>query len=146
MAMIYDPASDSFSPTGSPATENHIESAALMGNGRVLVVGHRQLGSLAVDVFDPTTGTFEAIVVGTRTGGQAVSLADGRVLVVGRDGGQLFDPASDTLVPAEGPSGTWYGVTATRIFDGRVLVAGGAASETEEVGPAMVFDPAAVAR
>ncbi|HLA16605.1 MAG TPA: kelch repeat-containing protein [Candidatus Limnocylindrales bacterium] len=140
MAMIYDPASDSFSPTGSPVTENHVESAALMGDGRVLAVGHRELGSLAVDVFDPTTGAFEAIAVGTRTGGQAVSLADGRVLVIGRDGGQIFDPATETLVGAQGPSGTWFGVTATRLLDGRVLVAG-SMTEAEESQPATVFDP-----
>jgi hypothetical protein len=62
--------------------------AALLRDGRVLIVGGWVYGSDGLStahVFDPTTGTFSPTgsLSTARPGCTAVSLANGRVLVVG---------------------------------------------------------------
>lgn len=80
-AELYDPASGSWTSTGS-MTDYHGPEAVLLRDGRVLVAG----GGSAGDVYSPATGTWTP--TGPRAyplvGGSAVALVpDGRVLSVG---------------------------------------------------------------
>jgi hypothetical protein len=86
-AELYDPATGKFSLSGSMAGMRAMHAAALLSDGRVLVVG----GSISVapiaaaELYDPATASFSptgSMSVG-RSGPIATRLADGRVLVAG---------------------------------------------------------------
>jgi N-acetylneuraminic acid mutarotase len=148
-AEVYDPSKNQWRPAGSMATARLEHTATLLSNGKVLVAGGFDAppfpsNSLAsAELFDPATSTWSpaARMLQPRAGHTATTLADGRVLVVGglgytfiRDrfspGGQvsaeIYDPTSDHW-SATAPMGQYrVGQTATRLRDGRVLVAGGA--------------------
>jgi len=83
----------------------------------------------------------------------AVLLQNGRVLVVGgieRNGvmqpsAELFDPATGRFTMTGGPSAQHgWGVTATRLWDGKVLVAGGSTGCDSPcfTAAAELYDPA----
>ena len=143
-AELYDPATGTFSPTGTMTSAHRGATATLLADGEVLVTGGGSADSeqqTRAELFDPTTGRF------TRTGDMttargrhsAVLLADGRVLIVGGfqtndtdgtilDSAEVFDPRTGTFA-ATGPMTTprdWP--NATTLGDGRVLISGGVAA------------------
>jgi WD40 repeat protein len=65
----------------------------------------------------------------------ATRLADGRVLVLGADGGDLYDPKTGAFSATGAMTALRQGFTATLLADGRVLVAGGDGTSAE------VYDP-----
>ena len=142
-AEVWDPDTDTFSPTGSLADGRAYHSATLLPDGRVLVVGGEDAGYgefaedyvTSAEVWDPSTGGFssagspELIAIASTT-----LLNDGRVLVVGRvdtgDGriarlmpvsAKVWDPATDTFSAAGLDAGDDYNA-ATALADGRVLL------------------------
>jgi hypothetical protein len=146
MAVLFDPVTATFSETGPPVLDHLTDTATLLADGRVLLVGRRDAVGDQVELYDPATGTFTAVRSAVPVGGQAIGLDDGRALVVGRDGGQVFDPTTGAVATADGPAGIWYTGAAVRLVDGRVLQLGGCctavpAGEPDEYGPAYVFDP-----
>lgn len=111
-AQIFDPATNSFSPTGNLNVGRYVHTATRLNDGRVLVVGG--LGGSAVrgdaEIYDPATGSFQllpATMGVTRERHAAALLADGRVLIAGGftvgeqlTSAELFDPVSSTFQPA----------------------------------------------
>src|ERR1700690_3300034 len=89
-AELYDPASGTFSPTGSMTIVQDGDTATLLADGRVLfAAGVDQSGAAAAsaELYDPATGKFggtgsmtSVVPVG---GAAAALLSDGRVLIVG---------------------------------------------------------------
>lgn len=159
-AELYDPATGQWTETGRMHVARYGSVASLLTDGRVLVAGgvdsgKGYLGALAsVELYDPTSGTW------TETGSMsrwrisptAVSLANGRVLVLG---GHISGRAgSSPRIPPGGggetrtaetydpESGTWSWArgmtappeTATLLPDGTVLV-------THDGGSSELFDP-----
>jgi hypothetical protein len=138
-AEIYDPATGSWSVTGSMSTIRSGHTATLLASGKVLVAGGYAADSLANDeLYDPATGTFT--MTGSLTTARywhtATLLEDGTVLVAGGSndgdlettlaGAELYDSVTGTWTPASGfPAlgGVYH--TATLLPDGKVLVAGG---------------------
>jgi Kelch motif/Galactose oxidase, central domain len=137
-------------------------TATLLQDGRVLVVGGRGSDAttelLSVELYQPKTNRWSAaasLSLG-RAGHTATLLDDGRVLVTGgtgqdsTDGGhryvaltsvELYDPRSNTW-SAGAPmkdARNWH--TATRLDDGRVLVAGGAREMRQHLRSAELFTP-----
>src|SRR5262249_50154387 len=83
-------------------------------------------------------------------------LPDGRVLIVGGGSGsaclqdgiagaEMFDPSSPTWTLVEPASVAPPGHTATRLVDGRVLIAGGVDDHGDAIAGAEVLEPSAPA-
>src|SRR4029077_4832621 len=114
-AEIYNPATDTFAPTGSLATARTGAAATLLSAGTVIVIGGSADGTTAlrtVESFDPTAnsgaGAFSTPNNGTglnaaRFVNVAAFLANGKILVAGGNGGsgalnsaELYDPTANT--------------------------------------------------
>jgi Kelch motif len=152
--MLLDPRTGAFSPTPVPPGSPAVASMAVLLDGRVLVIGESAdgVGLEPAMVYDPVADRFDE--VGTplqaRVRPFLVTLADGRVLVgCGVSGAEpegalataeLFDPKTGTFSPAGSMTRPRsFGLSATLLRDGRVLVVGGG----PEVGTsAELYDPA----
>jgi hypothetical protein len=145
-AELYDPTTQTFTPTGSMTTPRAFHTATLLPDGRVLIAWGNPYWS--AELYDPSTGTFTATgnliadccygVVGS------VLLQNGKVLIVAGIP-QLYDPATGTFTRAGAyvtqPIGCEYCAPPVRLADGRVLLA-----ENSTVYPpswAEVYDPIA---
>ena len=155
-AEVYDPATGTFTPTGSMYTERLDHTATLLANGKVLVAGGWKSVSATsgdypatAELYDPATGTFTTTgtLVSGRSGHRAVVLATGKVLLVGGVGGdnmaELYDPATGTF---HSRALARQGHTATLLANGKVLFSAAApdpSSNTPVSAPAVLYDPVA---
>lgn len=142
-AALYDPASESWLPTRSMTQPRDFPAAALLADGRVLVLGgERNDGS--AELYDPSSGVWRRTGHPNQSSERAslTALLDGRVLVTGGAGraAELYDPETETwrstrpLLEERGEP------TVTLLMDGRVLVAGDAWHAAVD---AEVYDPIA---
>ncbi|PYS67366.1 MAG: hypothetical protein DMF69_23280 [Acidobacteria bacterium] len=158
-AELYDPATGTWSPTGSMITPRSRHTAILLPDGKVLVAGGRN-NNLAIptaELFDPTTGRWSptGMMNVPRDFHSATLLADGRVLVAGGistgDGkdnaaektAEIYDPATGAWNSVDHMAQSRWGHTATLLLDGTVLVAGGTgpAFDGNYTVRAEVYDP-----
>ena len=166
-AELWDPATRAFTPAGSLDRPRIGHAAALLNDGRVLIVGGEDLRighQLPAEVWDPASGSFQEIgsMPALRSGLTATTLLDGRVLIVGRDAclvpqrkddiGLTRCPGASASTVLWDPSGTWQvgpspleerqWHTATRLQDGRVLLVGNESWSLDSPESAEVYDPA----
>ncbi len=145
-AARYDPASDTWAPTGAKVTGAH-GTATRLPDGRVLVIGgvgpnftlaHIPLMTPEAELYDPATDRWGAAApLPARRGGHRVALLpDGRALVIGGDDmgralqtTQVYDPATDTWRPAATTRHPHQTLTATPLPNGRVVIVGTIAAE-----------------
>jgi hypothetical protein len=106
-------------------------TATSLRDGRILVAGgwaREGTAPLArAEVFDPATGAFSELNHELTVGnGLAAALPDGRVLLAGEGGSEVFDPVTDTFAPAARLPQPRHAAIAVTLADGDVLVVGGA--------------------
>lgn len=153
-AELFDPATNTWTPTGDLAVARWYHAAALLGDGRVVVAGggaeNWAMPALA-EVYDPATGRWTAAgnLVAARYRHTLSVLPDGRLFAAGgnftpsldgQPGAEAYDPALNRWSAvgrmAEGRSQH----SATVLADGAVLVVGG----VRDAGPlasAERYDP-----
>jgi hypothetical protein len=136
------PISLHFKTAGSMARARTQPTVTLLADGRVLVAGGYGVSVLldSAEVWDPATGKFTETgnMVTARFGATATLLVDGRVLIAGGTGqispnggprdlteAELYDPQTGTFTSTGSMTTRRVLTTATRLADGRVLIAGG---------------------
>lgn len=161
---IYDPASNTWTTTGPLNAIRKGHTATLLPNGKVLVAGSidGEVALSSAELYDPATGGWTPTgSLNIRRGGHMATLLDnGKVLVISGknatlgnferinaalNSAELYDPATGlwTMTGSLGAARTKS--TATRLPDGKVLVAGGYSAEIymSSIATAEVYDPAA---
>jgi N-acetylneuraminic acid mutarotase len=142
-AELYDPASGTWTATGSLAQPLDGHTATLLPDGTVLVAGGGRGGDMlyaSAQLYHPASGkwTTTGSMAEARSDHTATLLPNGKVLVVGGFGAdtqgtftmqlataELYDPASGTWSATGNLAKGRYGHTATLLPDGKVLVVGG---------------------
>jgi hypothetical protein len=141
-AEVWDPATRTFSPTGSMVTARDMQTATwLPKNGLFLLAGGRERQGLTLEatasaeLYDPETGTFSATgsMAEPRQGQTASLLDDGSVLIAGGYGSaestlgsaEIYDPKSGTFSSTGSMLEARVGHAATALPDGRVLIVAG---------------------
>jgi N-acetylneuraminic acid mutarotase len=139
-AELYDPASETWSATGSMVEVRGGATITLLRDGRVLVAGGQSFGVGTAELYDPTTRTWTATasLSAGRIDHTAVLLPDGTVLVAGGytydttgnnatalASAELYDPSTETWTETGSMAAARTGQTATLLSGGTVLVAGG---------------------
>jgi len=163
-------ASPEFLPTGSMTMGRDSHTATLLLDGKVLIAGGETFHeSRSAELYDPKSGTFTptASMVTGHVLGTATLLLDGRVLFVGgwdlekgtdwdpwngsfrniSTSAELYDPKTGKFAPTGSTAQARYSHTATRLLDGRVLIAGGSLGANDNpdataTATAEIYDPA----
>ena len=144
------------------------QAAVRLDDGRVLIMGGTvpftgtcamaciPPATASLEIYDPSTGKFSpnGSLAQPRTGGQALLLNDGRVLVSGGTGEygeslstiEIYDPAKRTSVVVKPPADIQKlptNATVVLLADGRVLIAGGSYNDLNSTSNVtLIFDPA----
>jgi len=140
-AELYSVSTGTFTQLANTMVERRDDATAtLLNNGKVLIVGgvNQDISTGTAELFDYTNNTFTSIAstIPPRHFHTATLLNDGKVLIVGGLGAatdttysltdaQLFDPATNTFTSTGALHVARFYHTATKLGDGRVLVAGG---------------------
>ena len=131
-ARTWDPATESFTPTGTLGVPRSAHSAFLLPDGSVLIEGGTDAESLSAEIWDPATHAFDALgsIPDTQAGDVLAMLPDGRFLVigVGREA-TIWDPRTGGISPAGSRAQEGFGSVVASLPDGRVLVVGGEAPQ-----------------
>jgi Putative zinc-finger/Galactose oxidase, central domain len=133
---LYDPAKKIFVPAGALSIPRYKHAAALLPDGRVIVLGGTGVRlwedrRASAEIYDPVTGKFAPTgslnTARYKIRDAVLLLPNGKILVAG--GGarlELFDPATGIFSAVSGGVGAarQY-ATATLLPDGEVLIVGG---------------------
>jgi len=135
-ADIYDPATGTFTPTGSMSTGRSYLTATLLNNGSVLVAGGTNASGfpLTAEIYDSAVKTF-VLTTGSINAGRyahtATLLNNGQVLITGGaamgylNSAEIYDPPTELFSTTGSLSALHFNGTATLLNDGQVLIAGG---------------------
>jgi N-acetylneuraminic acid mutarotase len=159
---LYDPATGSWSSTGSLNTARDHHIATPLQNGKILVfggdnhaIGSAILGLTSAEVYDPAaeTWTYTGALNASRSLPAATLLQNGKVLIAGGDvctpgqgcvtsnSAELYDPATGIWSFTGNLNTARHYQTATLLPNGKVLIAGGVEGNASG-NSAELYDPA----
>ena len=142
-AELYDPATGSWTPTGSMLNQRYNFDLATLPDGTVLAAGGFGTDPTSAEVYDPVAGTWDTTgSLRSRTRASAAVLPNGRVLAASGFGAgntaDVYDPASRQWQPTGAMRTSYrFNYHYATLPSGKVLVAGGSSGgETSEA-----YDP-----
>ena len=156
-AELYDPASGTWTATGSLSTGRGMHTATLLPNGKVLIAGGHpndnspSSATASAELYDPASGTWA--VTGSLTDAReyhtATLLPNGKVLVAGGNNDttgtlastELYDPATGKWTAAGTLQTARTNHSATLLPNGKVLLAGGNDNIGGYFTSAELYDP-----
>ena len=128
-ALLYDPVTKTFTPTGSMTLARTSHTSTLLPDGRVFIAGGEDNIALkTAEIYDPVTGVFTKTVQNmkvARTQHTATLLPDGQVLLVGGKNAELFDPVRQSFSTTLGTPVNRRSHASVLLPDGRVFITGG---------------------
>lgn len=156
-ALIYDPAANTFYPTGNLVQARSSHTATLLPDGRVFIAGGVKPGITtffaqeldSFEIYEPASGTFtNGSLRMPRTFHTATLLNDGRVFLAGgafdfpecTERTEIFDPVISSTI--EGPALTNARMlhSAHLLPSGKVIVVGGVSNSAQALNSVDVFD------
>jgi len=159
-AELYNPATGTWTATGSLATARYYHTATPLPNGKVLVAGGYSSNAYAAttvtELFDPASGFWSTSgsLTSARQSHTATLLPNGKVLVAGGSGGgsytnyntsaELFDPVVGTWIPTGSLTSGRFNHTAILLNNGKAIVSGGVNNMGGSIDPSAsseIFDP-----
>lgn len=150
-AEIFDPASTSWTPTGSLSVAREGHQAVMMPSGVVFIVGGAGAGGIVGALETYLNGQFRAIgILNTpRMASAIVPLGVGKVLIAGGSDGanalnsvEMYDGGmGGGLTVAGSISQARKNFSAVALLDGTVLMTGGFDSTGNLLGTTEIFDP-----
>jgi N-acetylneuraminic acid mutarotase len=145
-AEIFDPGLSSWSMTANLPQSRFSHSTAVLGNGRVLVVG-----GIVDEAITRTTLLYDPLADRWTSGPEThflhaqqstVTLSDGRVLIAGGYGGgpEVYNPHSNSW-SVVGPTPQRTHPVLLLLPNGNVLLATGTSARERDLRSAQLFDP-----
>jgi hypothetical protein len=151
-AEIFDPATKKFTVTGNLLAARYKHSAGLLPDGRVLLAGGSDdrdwSGTMnSAEIYDPKNQTFTAASPLNESRfklpPEAVQLSSGQLLFAGGSKTvEVYDPASRKFLLAAGQiDAARHFMTATKLNDGSVLLAGGYPDNDRAINETWIYHP-----
>ena len=139
-AELYDPATGTWTATGSMLRQRSNLDLAILPDGKVLAAGgFGTEASTTAEIYDPVLGDWQTTdSLRSRTRASAAVLDDGRVLATSGFGAgntsDIFDPATRTWSPAAEMTTSYrFNYSYAKLPSGKVIFAGGGSGgETSE--------------